>query len=115
MEATRKRARGRVAASAIETESESRALDGLVVISVADLKEVVREVVREELGRSAPLRERPRYVTAKTFAAELGITSHAVRQWCRDGMPSKRVGASVRVIRDEAMLWLDTANKRVKR
>lgn len=77
------------------------------------IKAEVRAVLHEE--RAKEVSPGPRYVTPNAFAKELAVTSHAVRQWCRDGMPSKRVGSNVRVIRDEALTWLDTQNKRSKR
>jgi len=77
-----------------------------VTLTQAQLRSLVREAVREELGKgaSAP----PEYLSTDEVATLIGCTTVSIAKYCeRDGMPCVRIGRMRRFLRDDVLAWLE--------
>ena len=88
--------------------SEARKVDRddertMVLVSVAELKRVVAEAVREV----APANSQLEFLTASQVADLMNTTTRSVQSWAKNGtLPSLRIGAEYRFKRDDVVAWL---------
>jgi excisionase family DNA binding protein len=81
----------------------------LVVLTIDELVQTMRAVMREELalaqGGQAPARQsesepQPKYLTPKEAAARCGVSEKTVRTWVQEGkLPACRAGKLLRIDR----------------
>lgn len=80
----------------------------LVVVSPAELVQLIREGVRAELDARAGDRE-PEWLDQTQAAAVLGVARSSIPTLCRrDGLPHTRLGRLYRFRREDLHRWLAT-------
>ena len=89
-----------------------RDIGGTVIVSVAELRDMITDAVREGAAPNAP----PRFVKAAQLAELFGVSDRAIRDWTqRQGMPHIRIGVSeVRYDSDEVIAWARARGRRME-
>jgi excisionase family DNA binding protein len=80
----------------------------VIVIERDELRELVRDAVKEALGERRPTGAQAGYLELKEVADLLGVEPRTVRSYVRrDGLPVVRLGTqTMRFDRDELAAWL---------
>jgi excisionase family DNA binding protein len=79
--------------------------DMLVTLTVEQLRSLIREEVRGELGNT---NASSTYMTVDQVAELLQVNARTVRNWVRsEGLPAMRVGAEYRFRRENVVTWLE--------
>lgn len=87
----------------LEAEAGKRLIDMLS----DELRTLVREAIREELGGRAPAND-SEYLTARQVADLMQVDPKTVQQWSRrDGLPCVRLGRECRWRRSDLLQWLE--------
>jgi hypothetical protein len=79
----------------------------MVIISAAELAELVRDAVSDALAAQRPAAaEEPMLLTCAALCRKLGISRATVYRWRHGGMPSIKWGDEYRYVLTEALSWL---------
>lgn len=79
--------------------------EGMVLITAAELDQLVRKAVRDELAQGSTT---PDYLTTEQVAELLGCVRESVSTYCtRDGLPCVRIGRIRRFRREDVLAWLE--------
>ena len=80
----------------------------LVVMTPAQLRELVAEAVRDAMGQGAQ-NTNAQYLTLEQTAEIMQVDARTVRNWVKDqGLPALRVGREYRFRRDTVLEWLES-------
>jgi excisionase family DNA binding protein len=66
-----------------------------------EIREAVRQIVREELAAAAP-----DVMTVEQAAAHVGRSPKTVRAWVSEGLPISRKGRRVHIKREDLARWM---------
>lgn len=82
-------------------------MNDVVVLTPEQLRELVREAVRDELASAKP--STSAYLTASDVAKILGCHPKTVCIWTRTrGLPAIRRGRDLRFKRDDVTAWMES-------
>ena len=78
----------------------------MVVASLDDIRDVVRQVLIDEREAIAGVEAEPLLLTCSKLCKKLGVSRASIFRWRGEGMPSIRAGDEYRYVLDEVMAWL---------
>jgi excisionase family DNA binding protein len=94
------------AAAKLETQSVMVLAGGL--LTEADLRRIVGEVVRAELGNTNGTGEPEGLLKIGVVARLLGVTTKSVQKYVtQKGLPASKAGAHYRFRREDVIAWLE--------
>jgi excisionase family DNA binding protein len=80
----------------------------VIVVGVDELRDLLREVFREERAGGAVPKDEPALITSSTLCGRLGVSRATVFRWrTKEGMPAVRIGRDdYRFELDRVLEWV---------
>lgn len=85
--------------------------NAMVLLTPDELRALVRDAVRQEIGAHDQVAAIPDVLTREQVADLLQIHKNVVSRYIRDkGLPTHRIGGEYRFRRNEVLAWLERQN-----